>query len=131
MIICQIFEFNAAHMIPSVETDEPEGRLHGHTYRLEILLDGPVGDNGTVMDRPELKRRINSVLDMLDRSYLNDFLDCPTAENLVRYIWGEINPLLDGLAALRLWEGSSSYAQYSYTDSQIDEDEEESKQVEN
>ena len=39
-----------------------------------------------------------------DHHNLNDFMDNPTAENLIVWMWEKLKPQLEGLKELRLWE---------------------------
>jgi 6-pyruvoyltetrahydropterin/6-carboxytetrahydropterin synthase len=42
------------------------------------------------------------VIDVLDHQNLNDFIDNPTAEQIVMWIWRRLDPALDGLDELVL-----------------------------
>jgi 6-pyruvoyltetrahydropterin/6-carboxytetrahydropterin synthase len=44
------------------------------------------------------------VLVQCDHHTLNDFMDNPTAENVVAWMWERLKPQLEGLKELRLWE---------------------------
>ena len=49
-IFCEV-TFEAAHRLPNVPAGHKCARLHGHSYRAEIRVEGPVGeDTGWVMD---------------------------------------------------------------------------------
>jgi 6-pyruvoyltetrahydropterin/6-carboxytetrahydropterin synthase len=99
--------FSAAHRLHREDWDEETNRRvfekcnnpngHGHTYELEVAVEGPIDpETGYVMDFGDLKRTIEErVLRKLDRRHLNfdvDFLAGrnPTAENIVLGIWGEL-----------------------------------------
>lgn len=89
MLVTKIFTFDAAHKLTSYYGKCE--RLHGHTYKLEITVDGPVHDNGMVVDFVLLKRIVKRhVLDKLDHQYLNEVVKNPSVENLVMWIWGEM-----------------------------------------
>lgn len=117
---------DASHVIP----DHPGkcGRLHGHTYRFEVWLSGPVaGGDGMLVDFYEIKRQI----DAWDHRHLNDMVDfVPTAELLAAEMQRRILALVSGptdadadaAAAdastvgclVRLWETAGSYAQVGF-----------------
>ena len=110
MIIAKQFSFDAAHVLP----DHPGkcSRLHGHTYKLEVMLEGDIQANGMVFDFFELKQIVKAkILDRLDHSFLNDLIMPSTAEQITIWIWNELAPLLP-LAQITLWETPSSFAIY-------------------
>ncbi len=49
-------------------------------------------------------------IDVLDHQNLNDFLENPTAEQIVMWIWRRLDPHLQELDELVLWETSTSCA---------------------
>ena len=48
-----VTEFDAAHSLPGYQGKC--ANLHGHTYQVEIVVEGDVGDDGFVMDFYQLK----------------------------------------------------------------------------
>jgi 6-pyruvoyltetrahydropterin/6-carboxytetrahydropterin synthase len=61
----------AAHRNPAGNTAQQ--RLHGHTYRIELLATGPVEEeSGWVVDFGDLRDLFGAVLEQVDHSYLND-----------------------------------------------------------
>jgi len=64
-----------------------------------------------IEDFDVLKRIVRSeVIDPLDHQNLNDFLENPTAERIVMWIWRRLEPELRGLDELVLWETGTSCA---------------------
>jgi 6-pyruvoyltetrahydropterin/6-carboxytetrahydropterin synthase len=105
------FHFAAAHRLHRADWDEATNRRvfdkcnnpngHGHTYGLEVAVEGPIDpDTGYVLDFGRLKRTVQEVvLHRLDRKHLNfdvDFLAGvnPTAENIAIGIWGQLEERL-------------------------------------
>jgi 6-pyruvoyltetrahydropterin/6-carboxytetrahydropterin synthase len=106
------FTFDAAHWLPNVPAGHKCGKLHGHTYRVVIAVEGPVNQHtGFVLDFADLKEAAKHTIDWLDHSCLNDSLRNPTAENLVDYFW-EILTEEDGLqvSSIEVWETPTSGA---------------------
>ena len=72
-----IAEFDAAHSLPGYSGKC--AHMHGHTYQVEMVVEGQVGQDGFVMDFYELKKILGSALQELDHSCLNEILPNPTA----------------------------------------------------
>jgi 6-pyruvoyltetrahydropterin/6-carboxytetrahydropterin synthase len=98
------FHFSAAHQLPYY--DGPCKRLHGHNYRLQVVVAGrPNPKDGMIRDFDEINRKVwDTVLVQVDHHNLNERMDNPTAENLVVWLWERLQPQLAGLKELRLWE---------------------------
>ncbi|HWB85224.1 MAG TPA: 6-carboxytetrahydropterin synthase QueD [Bryobacteraceae bacterium] len=96
--------------------------VHGHNYRCQVTIHGPELDSiGLLVDFVELKKVVHAVLDRLDHQWLNEFppFDVlnPSAENMARYIYDEINQGLGtrpgvSLGSVRLWETDTAFATY-------------------
>jgi len=108
------FEFDAAHKL-ELHPGKCKN-LHGHTYTLELIITGSVNyKTGMIIDFYDLKKIVNQhVLDHFDHAYLNDFLNIPTAENLVNWIWQKLEPVFHEqgieLVKIKLWETPDSAA---------------------
>lgn len=107
MEIFKEFHFEAAHRLPHVPADHKCGRLHGHSYRVAVHMEGPVEEQaGWVRDFADLSSAMRPVLERLDHYYLNDVegLDNPTSEVLAVWIWERLQPALPGLSKLVVGE---------------------------
>ena len=107
MQIRKSFTFEAAHVLP--HHPGKCARLHGHSYRLEVALEGPLQPTGPaagmVEDFEALSRVVEeTVIEALDHRSLNDLMDNPTAENIVVWVWRRLGSKLPALAELVLWE---------------------------
>lgn len=112
MIVTQKFTFEAAHRLPA-----HRGKcfnLHGHSYRFTLSLDLPVDPKtGMTMDFSDIASVTQErVLGVWDHKNLNDFLDNPTAENIVVDIWHRVAGELPGLVEIELWETPDSSVVY-------------------
>jgi len=61
MKVTKIFTFDAGHRLSNYEGKCKH--LHGHTYTLEITVEGGLDKTGMVMDFGELKRIFNELID--------------------------------------------------------------------
>ena len=107
MDVYKAFTFEAAHLLPNVPDGHKCGRLHGHSFRVEVHVGGPVDDHtGWVVDFADIKAACEPLREILDHHYLNDIegLENPTSENVARWIWGRLKPVLPGLCKIALSE---------------------------
>lgn len=93
MDVFREFTFEAAHRLPHVPEGHKCGRLHGHSYRVEVHVSGDVDpDTGMVVDFADIKAAFKPLHDCLDHYYLNEVsgLENPTSENVARWIWDQL-----------------------------------------
>ncbi|MFE4869475.1 6-carboxytetrahydropterin synthase QueD [Streptomyces sp. NPDC056682] len=115
MEIFREFTFEAAHRLPNVPDGHKCARLHGHSYKVIVHVEGPVAsDTGWVMDFGDVKQAFKPLEAQLDHYYLNDIegLENPTSEVLARWIWDRLKPNLTGLSALTVRETCTSGCTY-------------------
>lgn len=115
MKITQAFRFEAAHRLPNVPETHRCHRMHGHSYRVELCLEGAVDPRtGFVADFFDVEAAFEPLRARLDHYCLNDVegLDNPTAENIAIWIWQRARPALPQLAAVRVYETPDSWAEY-------------------
>jgi 6-pyruvoyltetrahydropterin/6-carboxytetrahydropterin synthase len=119
-VVTKIFHFESAHHLPGHRGKCAQ--LHGHSYRLEVTIRGPIkdvpgaSDHGMVVDFGDLSHTVkNSVIERLDHRDLNEVTGLhTTAENLVHWIWNELTNYGLPQALLyriRLWETESGYVE--------------------
>ena len=109
------FRFEAAHRLPRVPADHKCARLHGHSFRIEVHVAGPVNpETGWLMDFADLQQAFAPLMDQLDHHYLNDIpgLENPTSENLARWIWIRLKGRLPQLAQITVHETCTSRCIY-------------------
>jgi queuosine biosynthesis protein QueD len=112
--------FAAAHRLTMV--GEKCENLHGHNWKVEVVLCGDTLDQGGVlMDFGIIKKHLKEVIRTLDHQFLNelDFFDeatPPSSENIARYIAGELAGRMEPYPAtverVSAWESDNSCATY-------------------
>ncbi len=97
---------------------------HGHNYKVQITLHGEQLDNiGLLFDFKDLKIAMNEVIDRLDHKFINDIEPFtamnPSAENMAKYFYDEINVLLGDrtngrvrVKQVKMWETDTTVATY-------------------
>lgn len=91
------FQFEAAHRLPHVTSGHKCARLHGHSFVVEVVVEGPVDTHlGWVMDYADISAVFRPLYQQLDHHYLNEIpgLENPTSENVARWIWERLRPSL-------------------------------------
>jgi len=109
------FSFEAAHQLPHVPQSHKCARVHGHSYRVVVHVEGEVGrDTGWVMDFGDLKAVFEPIHAELDHHNLNEIpgLENPTSEILARWIWDRLAADLPMLSAITVRETSTSGCTY-------------------
>ena len=122
VLIRKRFRFEAAHVLP-YHTGKC-ARLHGHSYRLDVTIGGPLRSDGSsrgmVEDFDDVAAAVRAdVLEALDHRSLNDVLENPTAERIVAWIWARLTPRLANLRELVLWETATACAILRHDDPEL------------
>lgn len=114
MVIWKEFTFEAAHKLPHVPAGHKCGRLHGHSFRAQVHVAGPLHPHaGWVMDYADIKAVVKPVIARLDHCYLNDIpgLENPTSEVIAEWLWHELKPVLPQLCRIIVNETCTSGAE--------------------
>ena len=109
------FRFEAAHRLPKVPATHKCSRLHGHSFKVELTIEGPVNpETGWFIDFSELFDAWTPLYDALDHRYLNEVegLDNPTSEHLARWVWERITPAIPSLVVVTIHETCESRCEY-------------------
>jgi 6-pyruvoyltetrahydropterin/6-carboxytetrahydropterin synthase len=110
------FRFEAAHLLPKVPAGHKCSRLHGHSFKVELTIAGPVNpETGWLIDFGVLYEKWRPVHDRLDHRYLNEIegLENPTSEVLAIWIWNQMKPKLPELAQVTLFETCDARCEYT------------------
>ncbi|MFH5185447.1 6-carboxytetrahydropterin synthase QueD [Paenibacillus sp. TAB 01] len=119
VLVSKEFTFDSAHHLHCYEGKCKS--LHGHTYKLQVMMRGKVDHRGIVIDFADIKRIAKErIMDRLDHRYLNEVLPPmnTTAENMIVWMYEQLDSALkeEGLSPgvrleeLRLWETPTSFA---------------------
>ena len=110
------FRFEAAHRLPQVPAEHKCYRMHGHSFRIEVVLAGPVDPaTGWLVDFGEIAATVEPILKQeLDHRVLNDVagLENPTSEHLAGWLWNRFRPLVPHLAAITVHETCTARCTY-------------------
>lgn len=104
-----IHHFDSSHLLPG---HKKCGVPHGHTYKVEVTLEGPV-QNGMVVDFDLVKSALKEALSKLDHVHLNDIIPYPSCENICLQIHNNLKDRFSQKITVKVWEGDGKWAEYS------------------
>jgi 6-pyruvoyltetrahydropterin/6-carboxytetrahydropterin synthase len=96
------FVLASARWLPSVADGHPCGRMHGHTFTVGLVVQGPIqSDTGWVLDFADLHAAWAPIHEALDHRVLNEVpgLENPTSEHLALWIWRALEAPIQTLGA--------------------------------
>jgi 6-pyruvoyltetrahydropterin/6-carboxytetrahydropterin synthase len=105
MRIYKEFTFEAAHFLPSAPPGHPNSRVHGHSFRVRVTIDGePDETTGLVMHLDDVEAALADVHEALDHRFLNEVegLSQPTLERITMWLWDRLHNRLPGLAEIEI-----------------------------
>ncbi len=107
MIVWKEFRFEAAHQLTNLPAAHKCSRLHGHSYRFRLFIDGPLDPMlGWVTDFGGLLKAAGDMIcEVVDHRYLNEVegLENPTAEILALWIWERVQCTQFGIPDAVCW----------------------------
>ena len=109
------FTFEAAHRLPRLPPEHKCFRLHGHSFRADVHLEGPVDpETGWLVDFADINDAFAPLYQTLDHNYLNeiDGLENPTSENLAIWIWDRLKSSLPQLSRIVVAETCNARCEY-------------------
>jgi 6-pyruvoyltetrahydropterin/6-carboxytetrahydropterin synthase len=112
------FQFEAAHLLPRLPKSHKCRRLHGHSFKVEIVVAGECDPKqGWLMDYAEISRAFKPLWEKLDHRYLNEIpgLQNPTSEAIAVWIWQRLQPRLPLLTEVVVAETCTARAIYRGT----------------
>jgi 6-pyruvoyltetrahydropterin/6-carboxytetrahydropterin synthase len=109
------FSFEAAHWLPTFPEGHKCRRMHGHSFRVEIAVEGDVDESkGYLIDYGDIARAVDPVKLRLDHYCLNEIpgLENPTSEMIARWIWRELAAPLPMLSQVIVHETCTSRCEF-------------------
>ena len=91
------YRFEAAHFLPKVPVGHKCARMHGHSYQIEVAIEGEVDrERGWLVDFAEIDEHVTPLVRQLDHQVLNEIegLANPTSELLAHWWWQRLAPVL-------------------------------------
>ena len=109
------FQFEAAQTLPKAPEGHKCRRIHGHSFKVEISVEGEVDDaSGWLYDHAQISSAMKPLLQQLDHSYLNEIagLENPTIENMAAWLWKKLEALCPGLCEIVVHETPTARCVY-------------------
>jgi len=109
------FRFEAADWLPRVPRTHKCARLHGHSFRVDVMLSGEVDPKtGWLVDFANVEDAFAPLRDRLDHHTLNEIegLENPTSEVLAAWIFDRLREALPLLSAVTVWETADACCTY-------------------
>lgn len=111
--------FEAAHFLPTFPEGHKCRRLHGHSFRVEVVVEGEVEeDKGYLVDYGSIAQALAPLREALDHRLLNEIegLENPTSEVVAAWIWKRLAPALPLLREIVVHETCTTRCHYTGPD---------------
>lgn len=105
MRIVKSMNFDAAHFLDHDPEARPYARLHGHSFRMDVVIEGePHEETGWVVDFGDVADALEALHETLDHRLLNEVegLERPTLENICKWAAGKLKTQFPGLIEVRV-----------------------------
>lgn len=107
--IGRTYRFESAHRLPHLPEGHKCRNLHGHNYRMEVVVRGKLDSRGFVKDFAEIDAELAPFLKLVDHRLLNDVpgLENPTAEIIASWFFERISDC----ESVRVYENDDCWAE--------------------
>jgi 6-pyruvoyltetrahydropterin/6-carboxytetrahydropterin synthase len=107
--IGRTYRFESAHHLPLLPDGHKCKNVHGHNYRMDVVLSGELDARGFVKDFAEIDAEIMPLVKRVDHRLLNevDGLENPTAEIIAAWFFQRIK----GCESVRVYENDDCWAE--------------------
>jgi 6-pyruvoyltetrahydropterin/6-carboxytetrahydropterin synthase len=113
--LTRVFYFESAQTLPKVPAGHKCARLHGHSFKIEVSIEGEVDPaTGWVYDHAVISRAMKPLIERLDHAYLNDIpgLENPTIELIGAWFWDQLADACPGLCEIVIHETPTARCVY-------------------
>jgi 6-pyruvoyltetrahydropterin/6-carboxytetrahydropterin synthase len=109
--IGRTYRFEAAHHLPLLPDGHKCKRMHGHSYRVDVVVRGSLDARGFVADFAEIDAEILPLVARVDHRVLNDIegLENPTAELIAAWFLERV----PAAQSVRVYENDDCWAEAS------------------
>ena len=104
------FRFEAAHWLPTFPDGHKCRRMHGHSFRVDVVVRGQVPDDtGYLIDYGQIAAAVEPVRARLDHYLLNEIegLENPTAEVIAAWFYARVA----NCESVRVYENDDCWAE--------------------
>jgi 6-pyruvoyltetrahydropterin/6-carboxytetrahydropterin synthase len=107
--IGRTYRFESAHHLPLLPEGHKCKNLHGHNYRIDVVVCGGLDPRGFVKDFAEIDAEITPLIKRVDHRLLNEIegLENPTAEIIAAWFYHRIK----GCESVRVYENDECWAE--------------------
>jgi 6-pyruvoyltetrahydropterin/6-carboxytetrahydropterin synthase len=99
--------FDAATSLPGHDRCEA---LHGHTYRVELMVAGEPKE-GVLSDFRLVRKALRELLKDYDHQDLSLKFDYPSCETIALNLGRDLAKKVEGFEMLRVWEGEGKWVE--------------------
>ena len=119
--LCKEFRFEAAHYLPQMPEGHKCRRLHGHSFKIEVHVQGEIEEEtGILIDFADIKKVVKPLINQLDHYLINEvgeqlgepLLKNPTSENMAKWFYKKLEGKLDGLDSIVVHETCTARCKY-------------------
>lgn len=103
------YRFESAHHLPLLPDGHKCKRMHGHNYRVDIVVGGALDSRGFIRDFAEIDADVVPLIEKIDHRVLNDVegLENPTAEVIAAWFFHRVA----GCESVRVYETDDCWAE--------------------
>ncbi len=113
--LTQQFTIESARYLPFLPPEHPCSRMHGHSFKIELVLRGELKKStGWLVDYNDIKKIAAPIITLLDHQELNKIagLENPTTENITHWLYQKVKAQLPELYQVVVSETKDTSCRY-------------------